>query len=274
MPDAGLFDFSSVPDSYRTGLQPWIFDPWARRLLDEVAPRTGQTVLDVASGPGAVASLASSAVGPGGRVVASDLSPLMLAGVGRPASGGSSRIDILVCPADALDLPDASVDVAYCQQGFQFLPDRDAAAGEIRRVLRPGGRTGVAVWRAGRRPEPFETYARVLRSEGVAEPYPGAYDTDAVTLTADDLAGSLSAGGLVEIDVRPFTIDLVWPDLRTAALGILGTSYGPAVAGLEDADRSRVLTSLTRAMADGGTVGVQVMEAVIGTGVAPGGQGT
>jgi SAM-dependent methyltransferase len=47
----------------------------------------------------------------------------------------------------AMPLPDATFDVALCQQGLQFFPDRSAALGELRRVLAPGGRVAIAVWR-------------------------------------------------------------------------------------------------------------------------------
>jgi SAM-dependent methyltransferase len=47
----------------------------------------------------------------------------------------------------ALPLPNAAFDVALCQQGLQFFPDRAAAVGELRRVLAPSGRVAIAVWR-------------------------------------------------------------------------------------------------------------------------------
>jgi SAM-dependent methyltransferase len=51
---------------------------------------------------------------------------------------------------DALDLPfaDGSFDAATCQQGLQFVPEPGRALGELRRVLRPGGRAGIALWAA------------------------------------------------------------------------------------------------------------------------------
>jgi SAM-dependent methyltransferase len=51
--------------------------------------------------------------------------------------------------ADDLQLPDASFDVVLCQQGLQFFPDQIAALREMRRVLKPGGRVGIAVWSKG-----------------------------------------------------------------------------------------------------------------------------
>ena len=49
-------------------------------------------------------------------------------------------------PAEALALPDASFDVAYCQFGLMFVPEPLNALREMRRVLLPGGRMAIAVW--------------------------------------------------------------------------------------------------------------------------------
>jgi SAM-dependent methyltransferase len=105
-------------------------------------------VVDVACGTGAVARLAAPRVGREGAVVAVDISPAMLA-VGRslPAPEGAT-IDWREGSAMALPLPDASTDLALCQLGLQFFPDRGAALGEMRRVLTPVGRVAVCVWRS------------------------------------------------------------------------------------------------------------------------------
>ena len=49
-------------------------------------------------------------------------------------------------PAEALSLPDASFDVVLCQFGLMFIGSPVTALREMRRVLRPGGKVGVAVW--------------------------------------------------------------------------------------------------------------------------------
>jgi SAM-dependent methyltransferase len=49
-------------------------------------------------------------------------------------------------PAEALALPDGTCDVVYCQFGLMFVPEPARALREMHRVLRAGGRLGVAVW--------------------------------------------------------------------------------------------------------------------------------
>src|SRR6266850_2461303 len=53
---------------------------------------------------------------------------------------------LVAMDAETLDLPDASVDVALCALGLMYMPDPAQALREMRRVLRPGGRLGLAVW--------------------------------------------------------------------------------------------------------------------------------
>jgi SAM-dependent methyltransferase len=132
---------------YENVMVPSVFNPWAEVLLDLVTPRPGEAVIDVACGPGTVARLAAARVGPDGTVLGVDFSPAMLATArAKPPVEGGATVEYAEAPADHLPAGDASFDVVTCQQGLQFFPDRPAAVGEIRRVLRPGGRAAIAVW--------------------------------------------------------------------------------------------------------------------------------
>jgi len=267
--DTGLFESASVPDGYRTHLQPVIFEPWAWRLIDYVGVERGEIVLDVASGTGVVARTAAVRVGAEGRVIASDISPAMLAHVATGVAPEGAAVQTLECSATELDLPDASVDVVLCQQGFPFIPDRDAAAREMRRVLRVGGRAGVAVWLSGPRVEPFETYADVLLAEGVDEPFPHAYEADRFTMSVDEVEQALAAGGLADVAVVTEELELAWSSPQAAAAGIAGTPYGPSVAALDDDRRQRVMSALVDSMTgEGGAAVTHVTTAVLGRGTA------
>ena len=86
-------------------------------------------------------------VGRIGRVTGIDFSPAMLAvAQTKPALRDAASIDYHKAPADRLPVADAEFDVAICQHGLQFFPDRAAALAETRRALRVGGRMGIAVW--------------------------------------------------------------------------------------------------------------------------------
>jgi ubiquinone/menaquinone biosynthesis C-methylase UbiE len=125
--------------NYERFFVPAIGAPLAADLVRRAALRPGERVLDVACGTGVVARLASGQVGAAGTVAGLDVNPGMLA-VARSATPPEMRIEWHEASAEAMPLPDASFDVALCQMGLQFVPDRRAALREIRRVLVHEGR--------------------------------------------------------------------------------------------------------------------------------------
>jgi SAM-dependent methyltransferase len=121
--------------------------PFAEALVATVAPVSGARVLDVATGPGIVAVEAAKRVGPSGSVLATDLVPEWVSYVDEAAkAAGVTNITFTPMPAEALTLPDAAFDVVLCQFGLMFVASPVTALREMRRVLRPGGKLGVAVW--------------------------------------------------------------------------------------------------------------------------------
>jgi SAM-dependent methyltransferase len=79
-------------------------------------------------------------------VVLSDVAPGMTAIAAARAREQGLDVITRVLDVDAIEEPDASYDVVLCREGLMFATDPGRAAGEIRRVLRPGGRFAVAVW--------------------------------------------------------------------------------------------------------------------------------
>jgi SAM-dependent methyltransferase len=121
--------------------------PFAVALVEHLPPAIGAQVLDVATGTGLVAVEAARRVGPSGAVLATDFLPAWEPCVRATASVVRvTNVTFASMPAETLALPDASFDVAYCQFGLMFVPEPIRALHEMRRVLRPGGRIGIAVW--------------------------------------------------------------------------------------------------------------------------------
>jgi SAM-dependent methyltransferase len=129
----------SAPQNYEKFFVSAIGEPLALDLISAAALRPGERILDVACGTGVVARLAAAQVGDSGTVAGLDVNPGMLA-VARAATPGGAKIDWYETSAEAMPLADASFDVALCQMGLQFIPDKLKALKEIRRVLAPGGR--------------------------------------------------------------------------------------------------------------------------------------
>ena len=156
--ESGYQLVGSGPEAYEAYLVPPLFTPCAEHLLAAVGVGPGDRVVDVACGTGVVGRRAAELVGPTGSVVGVDLNPAMVGLAARLGPG----VDWEVADAAGLPLVDASVDVWCCQQGLQFVPDRRAVLEEARRVLRPGGRGAVAIWREVAHSPAFAGFAEAL----------------------------------------------------------------------------------------------------------------
>jgi len=114
---------------------------WKASLIDRLAPRPGQLLLDLAGGTGDIARRFLDRAGSGARVIVCDINEAMLRrGRDRALDAGIFR-DIAWAAGDAaeLPLPDASVDACTISFGLRNVTRIPAALREARRVLKPGG---------------------------------------------------------------------------------------------------------------------------------------
>ncbi|HEX6120620.1 MAG TPA: methyltransferase domain-containing protein [Dongiaceae bacterium] len=138
---------------------PALFAHWGPVLCEIAGLRTGDRVLDVACGTGALARAALERVGPGGKVAGLDPNQDMLA-VARRRNPG---IEWREGKAESIPFPDASFDAVVSQFGFMFFEDRAGALHEMMRVLRPGRRLAVAVCDAVERSPGYAAFATLLQ---------------------------------------------------------------------------------------------------------------
>jgi len=175
-------------------------------LLHRTAPRPGDRVLELACGAGGTGLAAASLVAPG-EVILSDVSPAMTA-IAASRAANMSNVDTRVLDLEDIAEPAESFDVVLCREGLMFAVDPARAVGEISRVLRPGGRVGLAVW--GPRAENpwlsviFDTVGAQL---GTPVPPPGIPGPFALE-DATRLAGLLSDAGLTEVTVTKLAVPL------------------------------------------------------------------
>lgn len=116
---------------------PFVVGPWVPALLDLVELRSGERVLDIATGTGVAARLAARRVSPGGALTGLDLNEAMLGEAKRLPLPLGLAVDWRGdCNGSAF--ADRTYDVVLCRQGLQLFPDRPNALGEMHRVLRSG----------------------------------------------------------------------------------------------------------------------------------------
>ena len=232
--------------SYERVVARHILGPWAASLVDAARIAGGERVLDLACGTGVVARIAAQRAGPRGHVIGVDLNAGMIAVARSLPVPEGAPLEWLEGSALAIPLPDSSVGVVLCQQGFQFFPDKPLAMREMRRVLDPGGRLALSVWsgigiynsavgEALKRFVGEATAARFCASRNV----PGPQELE-------HLAG---AAGFSEVSVRPSRMNIHLPTLgRFVVEHLAGTPVAASLAAIDDEARANIGASVARAL--------------------------
>ncbi len=137
--------FSDSASSYDQVID--FFAPFGRALVGAAGLAPGARVLDVASGRGACLYPALDAVGPEGFVTGVDIAPGMVEALAADLAGrGITNAEVRVGDAEALDLPDGSVDAVLGGFMIFFCPDPDRVLAEFARVLKPGGVVALTIF--------------------------------------------------------------------------------------------------------------------------------
>ena len=199
-------------------------------------------MLELAAGPGDTGFLAAERIGSTGRLISSDIAPAMVAAAERRASElGLSNVEFLAQDAQALELPDASVDGVLCRWGYMLVPEPSVALSETARVLRPGGRVALAVWASADENPWASAVGRVLVARGVTgrpEPdAPGPFrlaDAERVRSLVEDAGLELLAQEDVPLTWRYRSFDEFWETTLD-----LSSALSSAVAALDERRRPR-----------------------------------
>ena len=198
------------------------FHPGGRELTSRLIRRlgvgTGSAVVDVASGPGTSALLLAREIDC--NVVGVDLSPTSVAAAtGAAAQAGlTGQVRFMIGDAEALPLEDASMDGALCECALCTFPDKDAAAAELARVLRKGGRLVLAdiVAQPERLPDELRSltaWVACVADARSADELSALLDRAGFAIESVERHDDALARLLDAVDARLRVAALAWPDL-------------------------------------------------------------
>lgn len=151
---------------------------WLGRATEAMLEMAGVTrharVLDVAAGAGDQTLSVAERVGPDGFVLATDLSPAILALTQANARrAGHANVRTLVADGEDLQVDPESFDAAVCRLGLMFFPDPLQGLREMHRALKPGGGACTVVFSSpARNPCVTIVMSTALKHAGLAPPDP------------------------------------------------------------------------------------------------------
>jgi SAM-dependent methyltransferase len=228
--------------------------PVSQWMIDAIGPQPGDTLLELAAGPGETGFLAAELIHPGGTLISSDVSPEMLNVAQRRAQElGLANVRFKQIDADtSIDIEAASIDAVLCRWGYMLMVDPANALRETRRVLKPGGRVALAAWAAPEDNPWVSILGRELTARGLAPPVAPGEPSQFAWAPEGVIAERLADAGFVEYEVdsvsfseRYPSFDAFWETHSTMSGRMreaLATADPAAVDELREAVRAQVDT--------------------------------
>ncbi len=197
-------------------------------VIERIDPKPGERFLDAATGTGAVAILAARR---GADVVGQDIAPVLIDTARERAAEEGVSVQFEVGDAEDMSYDDASFDVVTSTCGVMFAPDHEAVAGELGRVVRPGGRLALACWM------PDTGMHEVFKMMGpfLPPPAPGAGSPFAWG-NEEHVRELLGDAFELTFEEHESTVTVASPE---AYWELFSTSYGPTKTALEALDPER-----------------------------------
>jgi ubiquinone/menaquinone biosynthesis C-methylase UbiE len=222
-------------------------------MVEALAPRPGQTLLELACGTGETGFAAAAVLGDQGVLISTDFAPNMV----QAARAESQRLGLRnvvhrELDAERMDLEDDSIDGVLCRWGYMLMADPAAALRETRRVLRDGGALALSVWGAPERNPWASLPGRVVREHtGAPAPDPSAPGIFAMA-DPERTRSLLSAAGF---EVRRMEeLELSWrfehSDDYWRFLTQLAGPISVAIAALPDRDQRALRERVEKAIQD------------------------
>ena len=236
MPDNNAAFVGAIPKNYDRYLGPVLFEPYANDLVARVDVGKEGSVLELACGTGIVTRRLRERLAPGAKIVATDLNESMLM-FAKQKFEGSEAIEWK--QADATDLPfaDQSFDTVVCQFGVMFFPDKEQAAREAFRVLKPSGVFLFNVWDAIEEND-LPHIAHTIISKFFDDNPPNFYEIPFSFHDQETIASLLSQAGFRNIEC---SIVSMTAEAASAGEVTRGLVHGnPVIAAIRERDESQI----------------------------------
>ena len=185
------------------------------QLCESLDLRSTERVLDVAAGNGNATLAAARRFA---AVTSTDYVPALLDKAARRAAADGLAIEFRHADAEQLPFEDRAFDVAMSTFGVMFAPNQERAARELMRVVRPGGRIGLASWR----PDGF--IGELFRVIGHFAPPPAGLRSPAQWGMSTRLAELFGSARALSHETRTFTFRYGSP---RHWIEMFRTFYGP-----------------------------------------------
>jgi ubiquinone/menaquinone biosynthesis C-methylase UbiE len=203
-------------DNAAAGWQAWweTIERGAQKVNDKIVElaeiKSGDRVLDIATGIGEPAVTTAKKVMPSGKVVATDISPQMLAIAKTRAKslGLDGIMEFRESDGEKLDFPEptAKFDAVLSRWGLMFFPNLSAALVKIRDLLVTNGRLSAAVWSAPSKVPLLDlAFATVRKQINAPGPPPGTPGPFALA-DIETLKQSFSQAGFKDVKIDTFQI--------------------------------------------------------------------
>ena len=222
-------------------------------MVEAIRPQPGQTVLELAAGPGITGFLAAELVQPGGQLISTDFAePMLEVARQRAARLGLDNVEFRVVDAESIDLDTASVDAVLCRWGYMLVADPGAAFSETRRVLRPGGRVALSAWDG---PEhnawAAAPFIALVQRGLVAAPEPDDPGMFAFAKPGR-IEGLLGDAGFLDVQVDTIDVEMTYDDLDDflAITTACSRPFADALDGVDAAARAEVEAAVGDDLAD------------------------
>lgn len=232
----GVWD--RISDIYVREIDPR-FAPVVRTVVRRAKLQRGEDVLDLGTGTGTVAEHAATEVGPDGTVTAIDVSPEMLSAA-KGRLDGLSNVVVAEGRGEEIPADDSAFDAVLASLSLMYVIDRQTAANEIARVLRPGGRLVGAVWAE---PEECDIVLFQTTAGRFAGPPPVPGVGPGALADTSEFLAQLDAAG-IDATVERETLGFDFPDFTSAWDTLAGVTTANLPDDAQQAAKDAVLAAM------------------------------